>query len=100
VTGQRPWRCVACDRRFYADAVALRFLPVAHCSRCGNFDLQRISRDYVEGAFAWLFRLAQVNAYRCEPCRLRFFSVRPWRNIQPAVEVPSDREIQSSPAAK
>jgi hypothetical protein len=64
--------------------VALRFAFIAHCSRCGNFELQRISREYVTGGFAWLFRLMRVRALRCDPCRNRFFSIRPCRQIRPA----------------
>ena len=71
--GFRPWRCNICNHRFYAKTVAARFWPLAHCARCGNLNLQRISREYVLGAFAWLPRLARVPAFRCEPCRHRFF---------------------------
>src|SRR4051794_32000161 len=77
IVNERPWRCDVCGHRFYARVVALRLVSWAHCSRCGNFDLQRISREYVLGAFAWLPRLAKMPALRCEPCRHRFFSLRP-----------------------
>jgi hypothetical protein len=49
VVGLRPWRCRHCDRRFYAWSVALPFLFYAHCGKCGNLDLQRISREHVDG---------------------------------------------------
>ena len=83
MTGVRPWRCRVCGLRFLAWAVALPFLGYAHCRRCGNLDLQRVSRDHVDGWFAWLFRMARVPAYRCAPCRNRFFSVLPHRHIRP-----------------
>jgi hypothetical protein len=66
---------MGCGRRFRAGVVPLRYVLVAHCKKCGNFDLQRISREYVEGPFAPLFRLARFRAYRCEPCRHKFFSL-------------------------
>jgi uncharacterized protein with PIN domain len=57
----------------------------AHCARCGNLDLQHVSRDRVpEGALASLKRILHFPAYRCDPCRQRFFSLRPFRRI-PAV---------------
>jgi hypothetical protein len=50
---------------------------------CGNLDLQRISSDHGTGMFSWLFRLLHFPAYRCAPCRNRFFSVRIYRRIVP-----------------
>jgi hypothetical protein len=73
-----------CERRFFAAAVPPKFFFAAHCGRCGNFDLQRIAKQHVSGWFAWIPRLAGVPAYRCDPCRNRFFSIRPLRKIQPA----------------
>ena len=56
----------------------IRFVLYAHCSQCGNFDLQLIGREYVtEGVAPWLWRILSVPAYRCAPCRVRFFSLRP-----------------------
>jgi hypothetical protein len=75
--------------------VALRFLPLAHCPRCGNLNLQRIARDYVSGAFAWLPRLVRVPAFRCDPCRHRFFSIRPHRKILPSREALPESQTAS-----
>jgi hypothetical protein len=84
--GLRPWRCSACDKRFYAWAVALGFSGYAHCPRCGNFDLGRISRRLVaRGILAWLMASLGLPAYRCDPCRQRFFSVLPFRRIVPSM---------------
>ena len=95
LTGLRPWRCTKCDRRFFAGAVALRYTFVAHCNLCGNFDLQRIASEYGTGWFAWVFRLARVPVYRCAPCRNRFFSLRPRRNIVPVEgETPTETQAQ------
>jgi hypothetical protein len=63
--------------------VAVRLSLLAHCDRCGSFDLQRISRDVVQRWNSWFFRLARVPAYRCPPCRNRFFSVLPRRRLRP-----------------
>jgi len=62
------------------------YITYVHCRLCGNLDLQRISRDYVEGAFAWLGRLIQLPAYRCAPCRNRFFSILRYHRIVPTSE--------------
>jgi hypothetical protein len=86
VGGLRPWRCHTCDFRFYARRVALAFSRYAHCPRCGNFEIDPISRDRVERAsFAYLKRLMGFPAYRCDPCRERFFTVRPVRRIVPSM---------------
>ncbi len=70
--------------RFFAWAVPLQYQRYAHCDLCGSLDLQRISREYVtEGSLIWLRRLLQFPAYRCDPCRHRFFSVRPYHRILP-----------------
>lgn len=82
--GLRPWRCHTCDRRFYSWRVAFSFSCYAHCSLCGNFDLEYISRERVEqGTLMTLKRWLGVPAYRCDPCRKRFFSVLPFRRILP-----------------
>jgi hypothetical protein len=95
VTGVRPWRCSYCEHRFYATIVALRFWPLAHCARCGNLNLQRISREYVTGGYAWFFKLVRAPAFRCEPCRYRFFSIRPNRKILPSSKISPDPQTQS-----
>src|ERR1700759_3275697 len=60
--GMRPWRCQTCDRRFHARRVAIPFSRYAHCPRCGNFDLERISRTRVEeGTFLALKRLLGIS---------------------------------------
>lgn len=67
-----------CKRRFYARKVAWEFTRNAHCPRCGNLNLQQISPEWVEkGKLRWIFRVLGASAYRCDPCRLRFFSLRP-----------------------
>lgn len=83
LTGLRPWRCSSCDLRFFAGSVAVAFaFTAAHCRLCGNFAVERISRKYVFGWMAWLFRLARLPAYRCPPCRHHFFSMLPRRDIR------------------
>jgi hypothetical protein len=82
----RPWRCHTCEKRFYAWRVALRFAVFAHCPRCGNFLLDHVDRDRVEdGTLVGTKRLLHFPAFRCDPCRLRFFSIRPTRKILPSM---------------
>ena len=84
--GLRPWRCRTCDYRFYAWRVAVVFARFAHCPTCGNFNLQRIGHDRVDkGTLLALKRLAGFPAYRCDPCREKFYSVRPLHRIVPSV---------------
>jgi hypothetical protein len=49
----------------------------AHCSICGNLELKRISGDYATGLGAPLWRALGIQAFRCIPCRHKFFSIRP-----------------------
>jgi hypothetical protein len=84
--GLRPWRCHTCDKRFYSRRVPITFSCYAHCPKCGNFDLEHISRERVEqGTFMVLKRWIGIPAYRCDPCRTRFFSVLPFRRIRPSL---------------
>jgi hypothetical protein len=73
--------------------VAFAYLRYAHCRRCGNLDLQRVSREHVDGWFAWLGRLLRVPAYRCGPCRRKFFCLLRNRHLRA-----SDEEIPEPPA--
>jgi hypothetical protein len=75
--------------RFFAWSVTFKFLRFVHCRRCGNLDLQRVSNHHVEGWSAVFFRIAHVPAYRCGPCRFRFFSFLSHRRIRPVdTEIP------------
>jgi hypothetical protein len=57
----------------------VRNLYYAHCGICGNLELQRISGERVPGIAAIIGRALGIPALRCEPCRNKFFSVRPLR---------------------
>jgi hypothetical protein len=46
-----------------------------------------------EGALLSMKRLLQFPAYRCDPCRERFFSVRPFRRIVPSSEPANDQKV-------
>jgi NAD-dependent SIR2 family protein deacetylase len=93
----RPWRCHTCDNRFYAWRVAAAFQRFTHCPKCGNFDLEHISRERVDrGSLLSLKRRLHFPAYRCDPCRERFFSVRLFRRIRPSMVIePSERSLAS-----
>ena len=93
LSGLRPWRCRICKLRFFAGVVPVSFAFYAHCSLCGNFNLQRISRNHVfEGWSAGLFRLLRFPAYRCAPCRYRFVTLLPHRRIVPRPSEPVKSE--------
>jgi hypothetical protein len=90
--GLRPWRCRTCDKRFYGRRVAVPFARFAHCPRCGNFDLQRMPRNRVDrGMLLFAKRFLGFPGYRCDPCRLRFFSILPPRRIVPSTIVSQRR---------
>jgi hypothetical protein len=56
----------------------------AHCPRCGNMRLGRVSRERAGyGLGQVVAKLLRIPAYRCEPCRLKFFSVRPTLKVLP-----------------
>jgi hypothetical protein len=94
MVGMKPWRCRSCDRRFHAKRVAIPFSRYAHCPRCGNFDLERIARDRVEeGTLLFLKRRLGFPAYRCDPCRQRFFSVLAFHRILPSTIPEANRKI-------
>lgn len=66
--------------------MALPFVRYAHCPKCGNFDLKHIARERVKkGSLLFLKRMLVFPAYRCEPCREKFFSVLPYRRILPSM---------------
>jgi len=75
--GVLPWRCGACEVRFYARALPVRNHFYAHCRNCGNLELQRIAAEHVPGMMAMFWRVLRIPALRCEPCRHKFFSVKP-----------------------
>jgi hypothetical protein len=78
----RPWRCNSCRRRFYARSVAFPFASRVHCRRCGRMELQRIRGKHITGFWSRIWRLLRVPAYRCDPCRNNFFSLRPYRPVR------------------
>jgi phage FluMu protein Com len=97
VFGLRPWRCHTCDKRFYAARVALCFSAYAHCPKCGNLDLEHISGERVEkGTLVAVKRWLRFPAYRCDPCRQRFFSVLPFRRILPSTISSKLRRVSGS----
>jgi hypothetical protein len=54
---------------------------------CGNLDVQRISSEHGMGMLAFAYRLVGAPAYRCAPCRNRFFSFRIYRRIVPTKQI-------------
>src|SRR5215472_25957 len=79
IGGILPWRCEYCEARFRGRRTPLRVLLYAHCGICGNLELQRIAAEHVTGQTSPIGRLLGVPAYRCVPCRNKFFSIRPLR---------------------
>jgi predicted RNA-binding Zn-ribbon protein involved in translation (DUF1610 family) len=93
-----PWKCRACEHRFHAWVVPPAFLLKAHCPKCGNLEIDRIARKRVEeGWLARLERALHFPAYRCDPCRHKFFSLRPLRPIR---TVPAPLTGQQARAAE
>src|SRR5215472_11989173 len=89
LVGLKQWRCHTCDRRFYGRLVAYSFTCYAHCPCCGNLNVDHISRERVDkGTLKALKRWLGVPAYRCDPCRERFFSTLPHRRIVPSIRLP------------
>jgi hypothetical protein len=62
--------------------VAPAFLFKAHCPKCGNLEIERVARKRVEGGIlVQVQRALHLPAYRCDPCRHKFFAVRPLRHV-------------------
>ena len=78
--GIYPWRCKKCETRFHARPMPLSDSLHAHCPICGNPELKRISAEHVNSPLSFLWRRLGVPAYRCEPCRHKYFSLRPYRH--------------------
>jgi hypothetical protein len=76
IIGLRPWRCRECEARFFAWAVPFSYQKYAHCSQCGNLEVHRIASEMGEGRFRFLWKKLHIPAYRCAPCRHRFFTIR------------------------
>jgi rubrerythrin len=94
----RPWRCRTCDYRFYGRQSPLAFALYVHCPRCGRFDLQKVHRERMSGGFKRLLStITRVPAYRCDNCRIKFYSARRYRHIVPA-EMAQARE-EEAPSA-
>ena len=78
LVGLLPWRCPICHSRFHAHKIPFRLLFKAHCPRCGSPRVERIASDRVqEGALLPLKRILGLPAYRCDPCRVKFYAVLP-----------------------
>jgi transposase-like protein len=75
--GVYPWRCQGCHARFHARLMTLRSSLHAHCPICGNPALKRISPEHVDALFGFLWRNLRIPAFRCEPCRHKYFSILP-----------------------
>jgi hypothetical protein len=85
--GVFPWRCSACETRFYARVTPLRRSFYARCDLCGNLELQRISAEKISGWMSIAGRWLRVPALRCVPCRYKFFSVRPLAPAERITEI-------------
>jgi len=82
IIGLYPWRCRSCHVRFYARLMPLSHSMHSHCPICGNLKVKRISAAHVVHPFTPAFRLLRVPAFRCEPCRHKYFSLLPQRQTE------------------
>jgi hypothetical protein len=83
ILGILPWRCVDCQKRFYARHVPFRYALYAHCNRCGNLDLRSARREKLAQALG--SRLAMwlgARPVRCDGCRNDFTTWRPQRRAR------------------
>ncbi|MBS1839381.1 MAG: hypothetical protein JSS69_14780 [Acidobacteria bacterium] len=81
VAGLIPWRCNQCETRFRARHVPFSHTKYAHCSICGNFELKRIAPEHVPGFLGAVGRVLGLPSLRCDPCRHKFFSIRPLKDL-------------------
>jgi transposase-like protein len=78
--GVYPWRCNDCHGRFHARMMSLGQSLRTHCPICGNQEVKRIASDRVSAPLSFVWRFMRLPAYRCEPCRYKYFSIRPRRS--------------------
>ena len=82
MAGVRPYHCERCDYRFhryrgFRFRIPIHLSTYASCPRCQSTALQRVSKNRVpRTTMSYLPRLLSVPAYRCSPCRVKFFSAR------------------------
>jgi len=93
VAGLIPWRCNKCESRFHARPVPLSHAKYAHCSICGNFELKRIAPEHVPGFMGIVGRVLGLPSLRCDPCRHKFFSVRPLRDAGSQASAESEQKV-------
>ena len=87
VFGILPWRCVDCQKRFYARRVPVRFMLYAHCRHCGNLNLmtirrEKLARELESRVAMWL----GARPVRCDDCRNDFAAWRPVRRAKARAE--------------
>ena len=85
IFGVYPWRCTECHARFHSRLMPLSYSFRAHCPFCGNLELKRISPEFVESPFRIFWKVLGVPAFRCDPCRYKYFSVLPLRETEEQV---------------
>jgi len=77
IVGSVPWRCSRCATRFRSRATPFTHLFLAHCAICGNVEVKRVSSELADGFGARFWRSLGVPAFRCIPCRHKFFTILP-----------------------
>jgi hypothetical protein len=92
IFGVYPWRCQNCQSRFHSRLFPLSILFRAHCPFCGNLELRRISPDFVDTPLAVVWRTLNIPAFRCDPCRHKYFSVLPLRGTEDQAFTPSSAD--------
>jgi predicted nucleic acid-binding Zn ribbon protein len=97
IVGIYPWRCTKCETRFYARVRSLSDSLHAHCPICGNPDLKRIAAEHVDSTFGFVWRRLPIPAYRCEPCRYKYFSIRPLRHLEEEPEPAGTTAVACQP---
>jgi|SRR5450432_70353 hypothetical protein len=90
--GVYPWRCQSCQSRFHSRLMPLGHFFRAHCPYCGNLELRRISPDFVGAPFAVVWRALNIPAFRCDPCRHKYFSILPMRETEDSFYTPSSAD--------
>ena len=83
--GIRPYYCQGCEYRFLAFRAPrkrIHFSRYASCPKCYSEAVHTVSKDRVPHALSnSLWRLLSFPAYRCSPCRVKFFSLKPLKPV-------------------
>ncbi len=85
LVGIRPYYCQECEYRFHAfraPRLRIHISPWARCPKCHSPAVEPVSKNRVPHSWGnSVWRMLDIPSYRCSPCRVKFFSIRPLKQF-------------------